>query len=518
MKLGDLIAPLQLKKGAESLGELTDLDISGVSCDSRTIKEGEIFVALRGSSSRGSDFIGDAIEAGAGAILCEDEGSVEGGGPVGGAVPRLIAEDGREALGLLASTFYGNPSEGLRMVGITGTNGKTTTSYLVESVLQECGARTGVIGTVSYRYGSREVAASHTTPGAIALQSLLGDMSDGGVTDVVLEVSSHALEQRRTYGCSFEVGVFTNLTREHLDYHRTMEDYYDAKRLLFKSLTEGGKAVINIDDEWGEKLAMEVEGSLGRDRVLAFSLFEGGDIYPESSAFTSHGIEAMVHTPDGPLVISSPIIGVHNLYNILAAIGVGTALGLGKGLIAKGIDSLSTIPGRLEKVPLPKGSEDKGVTVFVDYGHTPDGLEKALETVHSLLYSRGRLITVFGCGGDRDKGKRAKMGRVAVKYSDITVVTSDNPRTESPEKIIRDIEEGMTDVKRYVHGIHIDYRGYYVFKDRREAINEAIAIAGDDDMVLIAGKGHEDYQLIGTKKTHFDDREVAAHALRRKYS
>ncbi|MCX5906363.1 MAG: UDP-N-acetylmuramoyl-L-alanyl-D-glutamate--2,6-diaminopimelate ligase, partial [Deltaproteobacteria bacterium] len=431
-------------------------------------------------------------------------------------VVQILVPDVREALARLAAAFYGDPSESMTLVGITGTNGKTTTSYLLESIVQEGGGKAGVIGTVNYRFADQVLPATTTTPESLDLQRNLAAMRQAGVTHAVLEVSSHALVMNRVRNCDFDVALFTNLTRDHLDYHGTLENYFQAKQLLFtQGLRESRKkehfAVINLDDPKGQELSRMACGVL-----LGYGLENHRDVWPEKVEESADGQRARVVTPRGPLAVVSSLIGQHNLYNIMAAVTAAEALQLSPVAIASGIEKLKRVPGRLEPVP-----GKKGIRAFVDYAHTPDALERALRALQRI--QPRRLVVVFGCGGDRDRGKRPLMGRVAGLESDLAIITSDNPRSEDPLEIIAEVEKGMAGTNRQKLALRdlssgngsVDpaVSGYLVIPDRREAIRLAIRVAVPGDILLIAGKGHEDYQILGGKKIHFDDREEAAAAL-----
>jgi len=396
----------------------------------------------------------------------------------------------------------------MNLVGITGTNGKTTTSYLLESILQADGRNVGVMGTVNYRFAGKAWPAPVTTPGSLELMRILRAMADEGVTDVVMEVSSHALDQGRTQGCPFQVAVFTNISRDHLDYHPSMDAYFEAKSRLFAGLdSTSGKApaaVINADDPQGPRLA-----ELTRAEVVTYGLGSGCQVRADSLQLGREGIEATLRTQAGSVDIRSSLIGQFNIYNIMGAASAALWLGVDLKTVSEGILRLKGIPGRLELV-----RNRRGLCMAVDYAHTPDALQKALETVRRL--TKGRVLTVFGCGGDRDRGKRGEMGSVAARLSDVVVVTSDNPRTEDPRAIIAQIEAGLvaSGMKRAdrVPDPASSQGSYMVVADREEAIRRAVALARREDFVLIAGKGHEDYQIVGHTKRHFDDRAVAAAA------
>jgi UDP-N-acetylmuramoyl-L-alanyl-D-glutamate--2,6-diaminopimelate ligase len=501
MKLRDLVSRLPEKA---ILGDPL-VEVTGLAYHSREVKEGYLFAAMRGLRADGRNFISEACVRGARSLLVEAPVELKG-------MTQVLVADGREALARIASAFYGHPSSFLTMVGITGTNGKTTTSYLLESILAEDGKNTGILGTVNYRFQGQIHPAATTTPESLDLQRMLGAMRESGVTHVVLEVSSHALDMHRVAACDFDVAVFTNLSRDHLDYHGSMEKYFQAKRLLFTEyLSDSVKrdrfSVINIDDPQGEELCRAAKG-----RILRYGVKKKGEIWPAEFSGDFDGIRATVMTPRGLLEIASPLIGLHNLYNILAAIGAAEALGTPPAMIARGIQKASRVPGRLDRVP---GGD--AIRVFVDYAHTPDALERALETLRSA--SPKRLLVIFGCGGDRDRGKRPTMGKVAGLGSDWAILTSDNPRTEDPLKIIEEVEKGMRAInrpKRTPESLVAapGEGGYVIIPDRREAIAWTLKSARPGDVVLIAGKGHEDYQILGTQKIHFDDREEAQKALR----
>jgi UDP-N-acetylmuramoyl-L-alanyl-D-glutamate--2,6-diaminopimelate ligase len=512
MRLKDLIESIEYRECA-----LEDVEVTGIACDSRLVRSGDLFVARKGEHADGGDFAKEALEKGASSVLAEAE-------VAGLTVPQVIVPDVSAALAKVAERFYGEPSKGLKMVGITGTNGKTTAAYLVESIFKEAGFNAGVISTINYRYDGKTLPAPLTTPGALDLQKMLREMADAGVTHCVMEVSSHALAQKRVEGCRFGVKVFTNLTQEHLDYHHTMEEYFDAKARLFTdpALDNGsGASIINIDNEWGEALECRLKDPLKYSVVGDRKISE---IFPESFSLSWGGIEAQISTPGGQVVVSSPLVGEYNLYNIMAAVGVGSSLGIDAALISNGINALKSVPGRLERVMDPRvmdpevvdpevvdpevctGCGPDGIKAFVDYAHTPDALEGAVGALKRI--TKGRIITVFGCGGNRDRTKRPLMGEVSARLSDITIVTSDNPRDEDPLDIINEIESGIKGVKRYGPEEDIEDKGYTVIPERKGAIAMAVSIAQSGDTVLVAGKGHEDYQIVKDKRLPFDDRTV----------
>jgi UDP-N-acetylmuramoyl-L-alanyl-D-glutamate--2,6-diaminopimelate ligase len=490
---------------------LTDIDIIDISClidgevasvcyDSRKCKEGSLFVAVPGFKSDGHDFINSAVAAGAKYIVVEKEMPVPEG------ITVIEVRDARRALGLLGRNFYRNPSSELCIIGVTGTNGKTTTTFLLESILKSAGARPGVIGTINYRYGNNILPAPNTTPESLDLQRILREMADAGVSHVIMEVSSHALDLGRVDDCQFQAGIFTNLTQDHLDYHKTMEEYFQAKKRLFEMLVKGGngaKSILNIDDPWVARLQKEMPDSFltcAIDHTADFSVFD--------IQLSVHGIKTQIQTQGESFAIQSPLIGKFNLYNILSAVSTAYALKIPVTAIQDGIKGLKNIPGRMEKVSFAGEP-----SVFVDYAHTDDALRRALQNIAE--FKEKRVITVFGCGGDRDSGKRPLMGKVAVEYSDLTILTSDNPRSENPATIIGQIEQGINGFcRRYSpeeldNGIISREKGYCIIADRRAAIHTAIALAGSSDIVLIAGKGHENYQIIGNEVLTFDDRVVS---------
>ncbi|MFZ3072335.1 MAG: UDP-N-acetylmuramoyl-L-alanyl-D-glutamate--2,6-diaminopimelate ligase [Thermodesulfobacteriota bacterium] len=489
---------IELIKGAGyTIPEGVDAEVSGVTADSRKVSQGTVFVAVKGCKSDGAGFALEAVKNGAVAIVSEKEMQIPG-------VPVITVFDAREAVGRLSSIFFNKPSEKLTMAGVTGTNGKTTVAYLIESIFRAGQHRPGLIGTVGYRHGAKNIPAPYTTPEAEDLQRLLNDMLSSGVTHCVMEVSSHSIEQKRISGCRYDARVFTNLTPEHLDYHGTMEGYFAAKRKFFSRgyAKPGAASVVNIDDKWGAMLRN------GTENVLGYSVKEKTDIYPKEYSIALSGIKAVLATPKGDVYVNSPFIGEHNLQNIMAAAGAAAALDIPVEAIENGINSLKAVPGRLESV-----SSGSGITAYVDYAHTPDALDRVL-TVFNRLSRGGRIITVFGCGGNRDKSKRPVMGEIAARLSHLTIVTSDNPRNEDPLEIIKEIESGIRGVKKYIDHERVVEKGYMAVPDRGEAILKAVEAAGKGDTILVAGKGHEDYQIIGDKRLHFDDREALRNILK----
>ncbi len=475
----------------ELLGK-SNVEVDDIAIDSKTVSPGTLFVALKGHTQDGHDYIDEAIARGASAVLLQE--------PISKKYQQatkttfIQVDDTKEALRHLAPYFFDYPATKLNLIGITGTNGKTTTAYLVEALLNHAGKNTGLISTIATRYGQHEKKAKNTTPGLLDLQKIFSEMEQASVTDVVMEVSSHALDQERVAGCSFESAVFTNLTQDHLDYHKTMENYFAAKKILFEQTK--GQWIVNLDDLWGKKLQETAPG-----RVWGYGIDHHDSLYPICFKSTLAGLSMTAQTPIGEIEIEARLSGRHNVYNVLAAIGVGIASGLSRMQITEGIAVLKQVPGRFEKIDL-----GQDFTVIVDYAHTPDALERLLSAVKTL--APNKIITCFGCGGDRDRGKRPLMG-VAAMQSDFVILTSDNPRSEAPEKILDDIASGISaHSKKTGHPCN-----YEIISDRREAISQAIALAKTGDVILIAGKGHETDQQIGTQTLPFDDRDCARQAL-----
>ena len=477
-------------------------NVSGVYYRSQDVVPGGIFVAIKGFAADGHDYIPQAVIQGAIAVVCQQ--------PVKTTVPTFQVSDSRIALADLAVAYHGNPSKEMVLIGITGTNGKTTITYLIESILEAAGAQVGVIGTINYRYAGHSFDNPVTTPESLDLQSIMARMRESGTTHVVMEISSHALELHRVRGCQINVGVFTNLSQDHLDFHHDMAGYWESKKKLFTEIMPASMAsklptaVINCNDARGKELAPNLTLP-----VITTGSNASENVWAQDVIFGRSGISARIHTPQGEMAIRSPLTGRHNLENILNAVGVGRALNVSLPTIRQGIENLQCIPGRLERVKAPEHRY-----VYVDYAHTPDALENVLTALREL--TERRLICIFGCGGDRDKGKRPQMGAIAARLSDVAIVTSDNPRTEEPAAIIDDILSGMTSAtpltkEDYLGGTAVS--GYMVEPDRRSAILLGIQGAAVSDTIIIAGKGHETYQIIGRQKNHFDDREIAAQAL-----
>ena len=477
---------LEVLPAREAAGPVPDPEIRAVRDDSRAVKEGDLFVAVRGSRWDGHDFVAEAVGRAAAAVVVER--------PVAaGAAVQIRVPDTAEALALLAARFHGDPAEDLLMVGVTGTNGKTTVAWLLQAVLAAWGRPAGRIGTLGYDAGDAELPAANTTPGALRLQELLARMRDRGRTACVMEVSSHALVQGRVRGCGFDVRIFTNLTRDHLDYHGTMEAYYRAKGRLFEPAYAKGDAVsvLPADDPWGRRLASEAGG-----RVVTYGASEGSDVRLLDFRAGLDGTALACATPRGRIEVTAALAGAFNAANLLAAVAAAEALGVPHQATVEALAGVPAVPGRFQLFRGP------GFSVVVDYAHTDDALRRLLAAARELC--GGRLLVVFGCGGDRDKGKRPLMGRAAAEAADRIVVTSDNPRTEDPAAIISQILEGIPEEAM---------DRVETVEDRREAIRRAVEQARTGDVVVVAGKGHEDYQIVGTRRYHLDDREEVRAAL-----
>lgn len=461
-----------------------DVEIKSIAYDSRKVETGSLFVAIQGFKLDGHDYISEAVAKGATAVIGEKDVDLPEN------ILYIKVKNSRKALSEASSLFFGKPAEKLKVVGVTGTNGKTTTTYLIKAILDEAGYSTGVVGTIGVRIKDRLLPSERTTPESLELNHIFSEMLKEGVEYVSMEVSSHSLKLHRVDHINFEVGVFTNLTQDHLDFHINFEDYYASKKKLF-SLSR--KAVINVDDESGRRLCRELNIP-----VLTYAIEEKADVKAENVTINESGVSFDVCALDKRKKIRYRVPGRFSVYNSLAAISACLILGVDLDTIAEALEKVKGVPGRFEPV-----DEGQDFTVIVDYAHTPDGLENVLSTIKS--FARGRIITVFGAGGDRDRGKRPLMGRVVSEYSDYFIITSDNPRSEDPEAIIDDIEKGVNENSKYER-----------IPDRKEAIKRAIELASEGDVILIAGKGHENYQIIKDKVLPFDDREVAREFLKKK--
>lgn len=461
---------------------LDDVAVSGVAYRSDKVRPGDAFFCIPGFSADGHDFAADAIERGAAALVVQRL-------LPGMRIPQFVVDDTRIALALASSRFEGDPSGSLKLVGITGTNGKTTTTYLLDAIMREAGMTTGMIGTVETRVAGERLASSRTTPESSDLERLLARMRDAGVDGVSMEVSSHAIDLHRVDGVRFAACGFTNLTQDHLDYHHTIEEYASVKRRLFTDFACAAR-VVNIDDACGGELAREL------DDVITVGRHRTAQVRAENEALESDGAHFVLATPEGTAMVNLPLAGAYNVSNALVAAGCALAVGIPFDAVVRGLEAAPQVPGRLERI-----DEGQPFSVIVDYAHTPDSLEKAIRAVHDV--TSGRVIAVFGCGGDRDPEKRPLMGAAVGANADFAIITSDNPRSEDPIGIILQVEDG-------VRGTALEYE---VEVDRRRAIARAIRLAEPGDAVLIAGKGHEDYQIFADRTVHFDDREVAREEL-----
>ncbi len=467
-----------------------DYEIRTLCYDSRKCKEKSMFFAIIGENVDGHDFIGDAINNGACAVVVEKNINL-----TDKKISIINVKDTKDALAYASVNFFDNPSEKLTLIGITGTNGKTTITYLLERIFEN----TAVIGTVNYRILNKIFKSENTTPLSLELNHFLKKCVDENIKNVIMEVSSHGIELKRVKYIDFDCAVFTNLSHEHLDFHKSMENYFESKKRLFSEILIESKkpkkiAILNIDDKFGKKILNNIQKHL---KVITYGIKEKSDIYPEMFEISLNGIKAKINTPKGRININSNLIGDFNLYNILAAIAVGIGFEIDLKIIQKGLNKEIIIPGRLEKVI-------KNKNYFVDYAHTPDALENVLKTLNKIK-GKNRIITVFGCGGDRDKLKRPIMGYIAAKYSDFVVITSDNPRGEDPFLIIEDILKG---VEKAIKENLIMENNYRIIPDRKDAILMGIKACKNGDILLVAGKGHEDYQIIGKDKIYFSDKEV----------
>lgn len=495
MRLADVLknAEIETLTGSQNPG---DTEITGITLNSQNVEPGSLFIAIRGKVADGHMYAASAVKKGAAALLAEEiPEEIRGLG-----IPVAKTADSKAAASIVASNFYDHPSLSMKVVGVTGTNGKTTVSHMIEAGWRAEGINTGLLGTIENRYMGRSEAASLTTPDPIAFMSALRGMKDAGVRNVTLEVSSHALDLKRVDGCHFDAAVFTNLTQDHLDYHQTLEDYFKAKERLFSEILVKSEkkelfSVINADDPFANRISVPKRGK----KITFSTKKKGSTVLAENFTLDSGGIKATLATPWGKVELDSKLMGKHNLYNMMAAAGTLLSLGSSPETTGRALSELARIPGRLEKI-----ENTSGIDVFVDYAHTPDALENVLECLKPFCAQR--LIALVGCGGDRDRRKRPLMAEVGRRYSDMLIITSDNPRTEDPDRIIADMTEGIGPLDA----------GVVVIVDREEAIKHAVNKAGCGDTVLIAGKGHEDYQIIGTEKIHFDDREIAKKYLEAK--
>jgi len=484
-------------------------EIGSIHYRAQNVQPDGLFVAIQGLAADGHDFIEEALARGALAIITQK--------PVNKKAIIIEVENTRKALAAVSSRFYSHPSQHMTIIGITGTNGKTTTAFLIERILQCAGANVGVIGTLNYRFSDKTFNSPMTTPESSDLQRILADMHSDGITHVVMEVTSHALDLNRIDNCQFDVGVFTNLTQDHLDYHKDMESYWSCKKKLFTEFLGSvpGEsriaAVINDKDKKGRELLKMLPEAAGDLRLISVGDSDDSNIRPQNIQQDLNGVKGRIATPAGAFEFKSLLVGRHNLENILCATGIGIALDLPLDSIKAGLETLAVVPGRLEYIP-----NDIKRFVYVDYAHTPDALASVLAALKEL--AGGKLICVFGCGGDRDRAKRPQMGKIAGEFCDLAIITSDNPRTEPPLEIIIQILEGVKLATRHEYtpqelATGLQPKGYVIEPDRRAAIRLALLVSSPGDTVLIAGKGNEDYQIIGDKTISFDDREEARAAI-----
>ena len=483
MKLKKLINEI---KGS-AFARFKDFEVRGISCNSKAVQNDFVFVAINGNNADGHVFIKEALAKGARALLVERLELPKEARAANVCVVKV--KDTRKAAGLLAAAFYGFPSASLKTVGVTGTNGKTTITYAIEAILKEAGYFPAVIGTVNYRFGSTVEPSKNTTPGPVELQALLARMRESGVEYVAMEVSSHALDQGRTEGIDFHSAIFTNLTQDHLDYHRDVKQYFLAKSKLFTCLKKEAFAIVNTDDPYGKKLK-----SLTRAEVITYGIAQKADVMANGIKLGVGGSAFFLKTARIKIPMRTQLIGEHNVYNLLATSAWAMRAGIDVSVIQAALEKLQVVPGRLEKV-----SGNGGFSVFVDYAHTEDALANVLTALRQ--FARRRIVVVFGCGGGRDKTKRPKMGRVVSELADYAIITSDNPRREDPGDIIAEIKKG------------IRKDNYCVVVERMEAIRKSLSLAKPGDIVLIAGKGHEEYQIFKDRTIHFDDREAVRQCL-----
>ncbi|BAQ66036.1 UDP-N-acetylmuramoyl-L-alanyl-D-glutamate--2,6-diaminopimelate ligase [Geminocystis sp. NIES-3709] len=467
-------------------------EVKGITTNSHACTTGDVFIGMPGTRVDGGEFWQSALKEGAIAAIISTEASKK-------ILPTpqdcvIISDDIISVCADIACKYYNYPTQSLKMVGVTGTNGKTTTTHLIEFFLHQAQKTTALFGTLYARWQGYQKTATHTTPFSVDLQHQLAEAVTAGNEYAVMEVSSHALAQKRVKGCNFDVAVFTNLTQDHLDYHKDMDDYFSAKALLFSPDYLQGTAIVNYDDLYGQKLI----NSLKSEQVWTYSVSNSeADLYTSDLTYQADGVKGLLHTPQGSIEFTSPLVGQFNLANLLASVGAVLKLGISLEIITASLPNFIGVPGRMERV---QAKPEQNISVIVDYAHTPDSLENLLKA--SRPFITGKMICVFGCGGDRDRTKRPIMGKIAAELADIAVVTSDNPRTENPEQILADVLAGIPhDIKPIVQ------------VDRALAIKNAIEMAQEGDGVLIAGKGHEDYQILGTEKIHFDDREEARKVL-----
>ncbi len=481
MRLGDLVDGIYTKP---LLGGWADFEVRTISCDSRELEAGGLFVALSGAKFDGQDFIEDAIARGAKIIVKTSDKRAGVSKPLAGDVCVLVVDDPKSFLHGIGGRFYDNPSGKIKTIGVTGTNGKTTITFLIESIIHAAGQRCGVVGTINSRINDQIIPSKNTTPGFLDNQRFLSQLVSLHADYCVMEVSSHALHQGRVDGINFSAGIFTNLTQDHLDYHKTMENYFKTKSLLFKGLSPGAVAVINADDPYGQRLVPMIQSP-----ILTYAIDHPADVRAENITYHLDGSHCAIVFPSGQISVHTRFIGRHNMYNILAAFAWGVSQGLDAETIRRGIEHLTHVVGRLEPI-----DNKQGFFIFIDYAHTEDGLFNVLRSLKAV--SPEKIILVFGCGGDRDRTKRPKMAQVACALADYSIVTSDNPRSEDPQAIIDEVIMGFSK------------DNYEICVDRRQAIGRALKLAQKNQIVLIAGKGHEDYQIFKDHTIGFNEREI----------
>jgi UDP-N-acetylmuramoyl-L-alanyl-D-glutamate--2,6-diaminopimelate ligase len=500
MTLSKILADVRVSKMYQTMyGQMVvthDVEVGRLCYDSRMVERADLFVALRGSTADGHRFLQNAVHQGAKVVVIEDDAALPDSLCMHTGVVKVVVPDTRVALAQMSANYYHHPSRNLTTVGVTGTNGKTTTTHLVKAILESDGSSAGLIGTIEYRIGNERIPATHTTPESLELNQLLARMVGAGCRSAVLEVSSHALDQHRVDGIGFSAAVFTNLTQDHLDYHGTMDRYFEAKSILFRELPRESCAIVNLDDPYGSRMC-----DLTKARTVTYAMTGNADIRLENMSLSLQGTTLTISHGGERTTVRSRLIGQFNVSNILAAFGTGVGLGIPAATIQKAIESVPPVRGRFEHITSPDGW-----IAIIDYAHTPDALEKALTAIREIFGAggNGKIISLFGCGGNRDKSKRPRMGRIASERSDVTIITSDNPRNEDPDEIIRETAAGVVPGKTLI-----------IEADRERAINRALEGAKRGDVILIAGKGHEEYQVDQNGKHHFNDREIVEQFLGR---
>jgi len=482
MKIRKLAKSLNLK--ANQIKNIVDFEVKGVSCNSKQVSANFVFVAINGAKDNGNKFIDEAIKRGAKLIISQAKDHRSKTRDF------LVVKDARKALGKLANEFYGRPSRRIKVIGVTGTNGKTTITYLIEAILKKAKFNPAVIGTINYRFNDKIITSKNTTPGPLDIQSMLSQMLKYRVTHCIMEVSSHALDQDRAEGINFHSAIFTNLTQDHLDYHKTINNYFKSKLKLFKNLSSNAYAIINNDDSYSSKIK---KATLAK--VITYGIKRKAQIMAEEISFNSAETVFVLVTPKARIKLKTKLIGLHNVYNVLAAASWAWAADLKMNTIKSALEEFSSVPGRLERV-----GQSGNFSIFVDYAHTEDALKNILQALRPI--AEKKIIVVFGCGGERDKGKRPKMGNIVSRLADYAIITSDNPRSEDPRDIIEDIKRG------------IERDNYCVVPERLQAINKSLLMAQKGDIVVVAGKGHENYQVLKDKIVHFDDRQVIKECLK----